>query len=791
MSKKRIKSLFLLSLSVSSFVTFSTILSVDPEPENPPATPPEKPKEISKDFDTFKDQANSEFKKALKSSIENTIDKFTSQINQLNENNSISFEERIQKLNYFSQVIHFLTSNKDKILENPEQFGMNAVFLKALSRNKQNNKGTITFEGKEYSDVIFGNDDEISYKNQLSDKDKVEIKNKNEDNFVTKEQMQKVLQDYSKKLSTSFAGFLFEKDEDIPKLTKDDLKQISTPNESGFTIKPPAGFKTWDEYLESKIKNRYTKFDLEQNKPVDDQQQPQTPKPPQVTPTPPIPEDPTKSTPDVSNKPPVYKPIDLMTRVPPLKPEIKGKYIGKTMSEIIEAFNSDNESDEQAKSDEFFFFNNPINTRYKYSVVKMEEQADGTNSVEIKITDLVKPEVSRRYKLLNISNDNKTEGFQYIYEKYIKEAQELFKKFYVALGIGERMEFEKIQDNYLNTSIFTLLTSAVKIVYNQNFLKDQSQIVSTYADSVDSLTSPNIDTPVRLLLTQILSTLKNSEATIQIQNKIKVDLFQLITATIEEGNFGYDNALISIQRRIQSKQNAFVLEQIKSKFNYYNQDFSIVEKLYDKTKKDVFLAKALASQKTFNYINWFNKFTQLIGTITKEYNLWKALTSSDDNASKYLSTAESTAEDTSNPTTQPSNNNSSDNQTISQQTDEQTSEQNNNDNTSKTEEKTSENKEELSPEEQATKNFAQQIQEYKDIMSEDQKEHSPIMSISGIITTILSLIGLGFASFFRFFNKFSKHKTISKSMTILIIFTALILIMGIVLIALGFTGGII
>ncbi|CRH24469.1 Uncharacterised protein [Chlamydia trachomatis] len=244
MSKKRIKSLFLLSLSVSSFVTFSTILSVDPEPENPPATPPEKPKEISKDFDTFKDQANSEFKKALKSSIENTIDKFTSQINQLNENNSISFEERIQKLNYFSQVIHFLTSNKDKILENPEQFGMNAVFLKALSRNKQNNKGTITFEGKEYSDVIFGNDDEISYKNQLSDKDKVEIKNKNEDNFVTKEQMQKVLQDYSKKLSTSFAGFLFEKDEDIPKLTKDDLKQISTPNESGFTIKPPAGFKT-------------------------------------------------------------------------------------------------------------------------------------------------------------------------------------------------------------------------------------------------------------------------------------------------------------------------------------------------------------------------------------------------------------------------------------------------------------------------------------------------------------------------------------------------------------------
>ncbi|CRH24471.1 Uncharacterised protein [Chlamydia trachomatis] len=76
-------------------------------------------------------------------------------------------------------------------------------------------------------------------------------------------------------------------------------------------------------------------------------------------------------------------------------------------------------------------------------------------------------------------------------------------------------------------------------------------------------------------------------------------------------------------------------------------------------------------------------------------------------------------------------------------------------------------------------------------MSEDQKEHSPIMSISGIITTILSLIGLGFASFFRFFNKFSKHKTISKSMTILIIFTALILIMGIVLIALGFTGGII
>ncbi|WP_215741709.1 MSC_0620 family F1-like ATPase-associated subunit [Mesomycoplasma hyorhinis] len=791
MSKKRIKSLFLLSLSVSSFVTFSTILSVDPEPENPPATPPEKPKEISKDFDTFKDQANSEFKKALKSSIENTIDKFTSQINQLNENNSISFEERIQKLNYFSQVIHFLTSNKDKILENPEQFGMNAVFLKALSRNKQNNKGTITFEGKEYSDVIFGNDDEISYKNQLSDKDKVEIKNKNENNFVTKEQMQKVLQDYSKKLSTSFAGFLFEKDEDIPKLTKDDLKQISTPNESGFTIKPPAGFKTWDEYLESKIKNRYTKFDLEQNKPVDDQQQPQTPKPPQVTPTPPIPEDPTKSTPDVSNKPPVYKPIDLMTRVPPLKPEIKGKYIGKTMSEIIEAFNSDNESDEQAKSDEFFFFNNPINTRYKYSVVKMEEQADGTNPVEIKITDLVKPEVSRRYKLLNISNDNKTEGFQYIYEKYIKEAQELFKKFYVALGIGERMEFEKIQDNYLNTSIFTLLTSAVKIVYNENFLKDQSQIVSTYADSVDSLTSPNIDTPVRLLLTQILSTLKNSEATIQIQNKIKVDLFQLITATIEEGNFGYDNALISIQRRIQSKQNAFVLEQIKSKFNYYNQDFSIVEKLYDKTKKDVFLAKALASQKTFNYINWFNKFTQLIGTITKEYNLWKALTSSDDNASKYLSTAESTAEDTSNPTTQLSNNNSSDNQTISQQTDEQTSEQNNNDNTSKTEEKTSENKEELSPEEQATKNFAQQIQEYKDIMSEDQKEHSPIMSISGIITTILSLIGLGFASFFRFFNKFSKHKTISKSMTILIIFTALILVMGIVLIALGFTGGII
>lgn len=47
--------------------------------------------------------------------------------------------------------------------------------------------------------------------------------------------MQKVLQDYSK-IIYFFCRLLFEKDEDIPKLTKDDLKQISTPNESDLQL---------------------------------------------------------------------------------------------------------------------------------------------------------------------------------------------------------------------------------------------------------------------------------------------------------------------------------------------------------------------------------------------------------------------------------------------------------------------------------------------------------------------------------------------------------------------------
>ncbi|QJB71545.1 MSC_0620 family F1-like ATPase-associated subunit [Mycoplasma sp. 1654_15] len=789
MSKKQRKSLFLLGLSVTSFIPFLTILSADPDPQTPPPKEPEKPKEIAKDFDTFKDTTDKAIKDALKAAISNTIDKINSQINKLNEDSTISFEDRIKKLNYFQQITHFLESNQDKILQNPEQFGINAVFPKAISRNRKNNTGTITFQGKEYNDVIFGTDDNTQYNKLISDKDKIEIKKENEDNFVTKEQLDKIISDYSKKMLDSFSDFLFKEDSDIPPLTKDDLKQISIAQEPGFTIKPPTGFNTWDDYLESKLKDKYTQFDLEQNKPIEEEnQQPQNPTAPD-TPPPPIVDDNTKPIDDV-DAPPAFKPVDFMLKVPTLKPEVRGKYIGRTMSEIISAFNKDTNKNEQEKSDEFFFFNNPINTRYQYTVTKIEENLNGSALFTVKITDLVKPEFTRSYKLSNITNDDKTEGFQYIYEKYIKDVQELFKKFYVAFGIGEKMEFEKINNSYLSTSIFTLLSSAVKVVYNENFLNDQSQIVSEYADKVDELDSPNINTPVRLLITQILSTLKNSEATIR--NQVRVALFQLITATIEESTFGYDNALISIQKRLQNPQNKFALDSIKSKFEFYNQDVSIIEKLYNKTKKDVFLAKALASQKTFNYINWFEKFTNLIGIISKEFSLWQKLTTNDANASKYLKNEEN--QDSLPPSdNQPNNSTENTNeQPISQQADETTSESNNTETTNPTTNQTTgQNQEQLSPEEQATQNFALQIEEYKTIMRDEEKEKNPLMYTSGIIMAFLSLISLGFASFFRFFNKFLKHKTISKSMTMLIIFATIILILAIALIALGFTGGLI
>lgn len=141
---------------------------------------------------------------------------------------------------------------------------------------------------------------------------------------------------------------------------------------------PPKNFNSWDDYIISKIRPRFIDFDLEQNKdPAEqDQQNQQNNQAVENLFTPTVP---------VEGKQVPTDPKELIENIPRFVPKVRSLYSTLSSSALLNRFGTYNEAN---KSDVFFYFENPINTRFTYKVTALNNN-NGKVNATVQIQDSV------------------------------------------------------------------------------------------------------------------------------------------------------------------------------------------------------------------------------------------------------------------------------------------------------------------------------------------------------------------------------------------------------------------
>ncbi|MGZ9414406.1 MSC_0620 family F1-like ATPase-associated subunit [Mycoplasma sp. 5370] len=582
--------------------------SADPNENNSGTNDKEKPpvkKQVSPEFSKFAKLATDTVKTGLENAIDIAISNIEDEKNKLKKDEKISFEDRAKRNYYFETLINFLKSNKAKMVSAPNENKLHVTFPNVFSQKKAFKKGKVTFQGKTYEDVIFTTDsDNTNYTTAFGSQGKQESVSE-EGNYYTTPDITGYLKKYTDSLKERITDIFYDP-KDIPEIefnpetiSKDDGSSVSA-----LVAKPPKDFKTWDDYFKSKYEDRFTVFDLEQNK-VEEPQEDQQQKKPDDDNS--IPEIPTLD--DVDTKPSdqivdvkPYNPKEYIEKLPILGPEVLTKNLDKEVSQIASEFEAN------PISEDFFFFNNPINTRFEYKVTAVEKDTNSDNYVAtIRIQDQVKPEYVRLYKTFITIPGNK--GFHKIYQEYVASVRKIFVNLYKALELDEKIDVDKLESNQLKTRLLTMINVVTQeLYYSKTFVDKQSQILTAISVELNKNLNDQsaIEDGLNLLDIQLISSLKTS----RIQ-------FREFYSILPEG---YEKELNRYQELLKRED---LLTKVNAKFKKYNANTDVINKLFENMRKDVSILKKHAGAKTFNTLKWYEEYLSLLNKIAKQFNVVK------------------------------------------------------------------------------------------------------------------------------------------------------------------------
>ncbi|WHL49584.1 hypothetical protein HYE36_06025 [Mycoplasmopsis bovis] len=338
--------------------------------------------------------------------------------------------------------------------------------------------GTVKFNGKEYKDIKIGKDKKRDYSEVIEEKNKDSItKSSEEDNVASNPQFEAALNKYIQDLEKSILEMVYNPKE-IPKSWKRYLLENATFNaKDGFTVKHPQNSNSWEDYITKGIKRKFVDFDLKQNQEfkVIDETQPS----PKVNPP---------NLPDITNKPLVpgkpptnnetANPLEQSETLLYLEPYVNYRYSSNSVSAIANFFNNSNGTDKE----KIFFFNNPINTRFKYTV----NNFDGSNTFTVKITDTAKQNSSRTYKVVPKNKLTSDPRFMFLFQKQSEALSAKFTQLYKALMLDEKIDYSKLAHNELQLSLYGMVNTATKIITDKKFLDLWNNIIIKYANKISA-----------------------------------------------------------------------------------------------------------------------------------------------------------------------------------------------------------------------------------------------------------------------------------------------------------------
>lgn len=437
-----------------------------------PATPPKN----ADDFDSFKGELDKKVKENVEKLVDDTVTALNNKAKELIEATKSEpniARDLIVKALYYQKVATYLQTNKAKLVSDKT---FDPTYLNALANDKKYSLGNITYEGKEFSNVIIGsNPNDYASALAKDSNSKKEVTEKDKVNDISKDDLNSKINDYFKNITDNEN----ENAGDNIFVNKDDLPKLNTNTEltfdKTFDLTTPKNYSSWDDYIKEKLQKRFTIYDISQNQDQNQEQKKQQDNTQQnQNPIPGLPKE---------NEEDLNKNI-ASQNVPRIAPFINYKYSGFTDYNDILA--------RTGNSAQLFSFDNPINPRFEYRVTEIsnfnldpgysefikqnptffDDRGNFPIKVKVEIRDLNDPTKTATYAVGYVKNYGNSTLAREIANQIV---QDTYSKFYTALGMKpDQLNFTNVGNAEIAAAAFDLMGVTTGIInepkYNASYI---------------------------------------------------------------------------------------------------------------------------------------------------------------------------------------------------------------------------------------------------------------------------------------------------------------------------------
>lgn len=591
MNKKKILLLSFATVPLLSPIVVSAASNNDPNNKKP---------ELDPNFGEFESEAKKTISSTIEDGLKAIINYLQVQQQRLLENKELEFKLKIQQLIYLKNLETFLTKNKEEIQKNPNKYGIYLNTPLILGKEKNHDLQDIDYEGDLFKSIKTGKTDPLDYKKAILPKGSVKEVAKDQLNTVKKDKYSQFLKKYKSDFLKE-VNKLFFNEKDVLNIDKD-VELIRDKN-GVFSTTLPKGFKSWDEYFISKFKVRITKFDLKQNQETNEAEQKEEKNPDSLPDLKPLVDG------DKTSHLTKEQEKNLIQSLPLLVPFISSNNLPSSLSQIKSQFDSLDAS----KRQELFYFNNPINTRYKYSVFSFDINGNDIINLKVHISDNINPKLERTY-LIEKYTPSQDKYFNLLKETEIKSISEIFKPLYKGLGLDEKLDYNKLRNGYLRKALLAMIDSALQMSFKAD--KDSYSAISNKILQKYWVKLQEDKTNTKKLLEEFGKTIRYTF--FSYLNSLVVNNIYFWTTIAKAYN------LVQLQF---SEALKFNEKFIKTNLAEIKGNENVLRELFLLNKQLNYKFTALISQRDFNQEKWYSDYLELLSSIKHNFDLLSNLAS--------------------------------------------------------------------------------------------------------------------------------------------------------------------
>lgn len=591
MNKKKILLLSFATVPLLSPIVVSAASNNDPNNKKP---------ELDPNFGEFESEAKKTISSTIEDGLKAIINYLQVQQQRLLENKELEFKLKIQQLIYLKNLETFLTKNKEEIQKNPNKYGIYLNTPLILGKEKNHDLQDIDYEGDLFKSIKTGKSDPLDYKKAILPKGSVKEVAKDQLNTVKKDKYYQFLKKYKSDFLKE-VNKLFFNEKDVLNIDKD-VELIRDKN-GVFSTTLPKGFKSWDEYFISKFKVRITKFDLKQNQETNEAEQKEEKNPDSLPDLKPLVDG------DKTSHLTKEQEKNLIQSLPLLVPFISSNNLPSSLSQIKSQFDSLDAS----KRQELFYFNNPINTRYKYSVFSFDISGNDIINLKVHISDNINPKLERTY-LIEKYTPSQDKYFNLLKETEIKSISEIFKPLYKSLGLDEKLDYNKLRNGYLRKALLAMIDSALQMSFKAD--KDSYSAISNKILQKYWVKLQEDKTNTKKLLEEFGKTIRYTF--FSYLNSLVVNNIYFWTTIAKAYN------LVQLQF---SEALKFNEKFIKTNLAEIKGNENVLRELFLLNKQLNYKFTALISQRDFNQEKWYSDYLELLSKIKHNFDLLSNLAS--------------------------------------------------------------------------------------------------------------------------------------------------------------------